>query len=223
MKFNKLILVILGTSLLSSCTIPLRADLDEFVSTFSIEQAFEEYKEAKYVSTWNIVTDSETKTETDEFYINVKDINNMQYHRYGETFVDDVLSKTKYECCYKENDKYYYEKEGQKVECLDTQVSGLISGFFYQEVIQDAYHSGGMYYGDFILDNIRKAQNFYSVVDNLSGTKSLKYSFEERDENNVYTKITFNVNKLGMLENYSYSGDNGIIRITQEIIVENIK
>lgn len=224
MKPSKITLILACGFVLSSCAIPLREDLENFVSTFSIEECFKEYKEAKYISTTKTEIENKVTKQVDEFYFNVKDINNMNYSITNKTYENEEQVTFKYENCHKENDKYIRDSDGEKKECTDVEVSEKISTFFYKEVAHDVYHSGGMYYGDFVLDGIRKAQNFYSIENKPgSDVQLLKYSFEERDSEGIYSKITFYVNKIGMLESYSFTGNNGVKIISQEIAVENIK
>lgn len=216
---KRIILFLFSLPLIASCgEQKIRPDIEEFVSSFSLENSFKEYRYAQYIDDKTSIISGIKKREIETFKFDSRDENNLDYCRTKETYIDDVLSSTTVEKCYKLNDKFVYELNEEKTDCDITKYESLVTKFFYKEIVQETYHARGMYYGDYVLDTMISAENFITIKDDLYVMSySLKNEALEEEQNQ-----TLKVNRLGMLESNSVYMRNGNNYISQNIVVTKL-
>ena len=222
MKAKKLYILPL-LALLNSCvsSIPLRSDISDFIASFSLDESIATYVNAGYVR-HKVVFVENTKTEEYiEVNFNIENVNHPTYSYEHTTYINDTLDSTvTREIVYK-NEKIYYVSEDGEVEYSLSDCRKLINTYFYTQTSMDGlYHSGAWYYGDFLTEMGRELQNFITI--NSDKTQLIFERNRTGTENgyNATTSQKYNVNKLGMLEQYneSWTIEDGRY-LTDEIVV----
>lgn len=188
--------------LLASCSnTPLREDIKEFVSTFSLTDSVKAYKVAGYRQEERKVRTDTVSDIITELSFDVSDVTTPIYHKNVKSYVNEELKKEEDEYIEIIEDKYYFHSNETTTEYSLEQCHALVEDFFYtQEEVDGTYHLRGHYYGDYILQTCQSFQNFVTIDDEQE-----LYIFEaeqikkaDSGENvNVHQK--YEVNKLGML------------------------
>lgn len=226
--------LLLAIPLLISCSknIPLRSDIENFIASFSLETAMQEYREVSYISRKiQFIDNVRTRTET-TLDFNVKNIENgeIYYHKNVKVLDDDILRQETEINIIKENDKYFYTINNEKYEKTIDECLDIIEDFFFEETMTDYYHYNGNYYGDLVLETCRYNQDFVTI-DQEKELYILSYTREgdsgvEIDGQNVnkhyYLEQNYSVNKLGMLVSNHINYNFGEEFIREEIGVTKL-
>lgn len=210
MKRHAIILMFIGMIvLLCSCQKKLPdGDIKDFVNLLTYERAYEETFIGKSESTTSHYVDGvlEGSIHSTTFF----DIKNEYYYEkmvvYGSYYgslEDQFDYYSKELVCYKDQEAFIYKenKDAEKKNEASNEeaLSQFIQGFFYKD-FSASYHSGGMYYGDYILLNVAK---YYSQFTLSADKKELSFSVNTSAKNDkqgeVITMHSFTVNENGML------------------------
>lgn len=215
---TKVFATLIVIPLLASCTIrtvELRSDIKEFIASFSLDYAMEEYKSAHFESD-EIMFYYGTNKKVEEIKIidfDYRDENNLSYTLHKTVFEDDEeISNDIYQLRKDDNDKYYYGvDDGEEID--ETGVKRLFTDFFYTKISTDgAYHSHGQYYGDYLQDSSPILQD-YVTIDLDQNLYIFDYEFNNSETEDLKQKIDkqrYEVNEIGMLvNNYRYKKENG--------------
>jgi hypothetical protein len=82
---------------------------------------------------------------------------------------------------------------------LDSDVKTSINNVFYIK-LESGYHSGGAYYGDYIIANCAKYYSFFSLNETKDIlTYKVNFGGTDKDGNEISGKHQFSVNKDGMI------------------------
>lgn len=122
---------------------------------------------------------------------------------YYGTYEDQFDYYTKESICTFKDGKYLYEenKDGIKSEkeSSEDELYQWIQEFFFKD-FSASYHSGGMYYGDYILLNVAKYYNNFSLNDRKTELSfSVNTSAKNEEGAEIITMHSFTVNAYGML------------------------
>ena len=122
---------------------------------------------------------------------------------YYGTYEDQFDYYTKESICAFKDGKYLYEenKDGIKSEkeSNEDELNQWIQEFFFKD-FSASYHSGGMYYGDYILLNVAKYYNNFSLNDRKTELSfSVNTSAKNEEGAEIITMHSFTVNAYGML------------------------
>ena len=202
------------TSCAARLDIP-EGDIKEFVSAFDGGVAYENVHYGKSYIVNKRYEGEETLigTHTSTAYF---DKRNNEYYHYLETTADGSFVgsadaqyqfNNKITVCYgKEEDPLnIYAKEiidgvENKLEYDFEDVVNSVKNFFYSEV-SAGFHTGGVYYGDYILKNIAKYYERFSLND-----EKTELTFEintstptEKEGSSIINVHKFVVNKYGMI------------------------
>ena len=225
MNRSLIVISLIAMPLLNACSpVEIRSDIKEFVASFSLADSIEAYKEAGYTSDKKTMINGVLFTEKIDFYYNVKDPENPSYEMTTTSksgTEEEKIVKNFLEV--KDGEIFYIEGEKDPVSYSQEQVVELIKPFFYKQTMYDgAYHSDGMYYGDFILEIVRELQAFVTI-----DTENELYCFNhssKEDKDGVHSEIEihYSVNKLGMLTKNISRVQNGRDYVDQEINVYKV-
>ena len=219
MKRRYIALIIPTISLLTSCLkSELRSDIVNFIASFSIDLAIENYPAAKYtredISIENNVT-SKIKTEMS---ISRKDIDNLTYDYQEITYENEVEKKSIHRYIEKREEKYFYINESGAVEKNKEEINDLLNNFFYTSSTEGIY-TGGMFMGDAFREILPDIQDLVTID---SENKLLVYSYvnlmqEENKEVEISQSVT--LDQYGMLikEDMKKTSDLGIFETHIEV------
>ena len=203
-------LSILPILLLASCKQKiLRSDIANFIASFSLENSIEEYKEAGYTRTQEVIEDGVSTVIAETMSFNVKNLPTLSYsYTYLKT-VDKEEKERKFTKVTTENEKYFYESElVNKRECTLEEADQEIIKFFYEYSEYD-FHKFGCYYGDIVTESAYSFQN-YTTIDEENRLYKLNLDYFDQSINANY-KQSLIVNSLGMLVENSFeitAGEN---------------
>lgn len=218
-KFLLICLVLLSIVYLGSCTkieIP-EGDIKDFISNFNGEEAFINVHYGKsFITTTKYEGNMENevgKTTSLAYF----DKRNDEYYHYLETHVSGSF--------YGEDENEYnfnhqiilsYSKKddpttiiSQKLtdgELIDLEyeyddVIKSVESFFYSEVTA-GFHSGGVYYGDYVLNNIQDYfQKFSLNEEKTELTFEINISTPTEDGNRIVNSHSFVINTYGLIIN----------------------
>ena len=212
--------------LLNACSqVELRSDIKEFVASFSLADSIEAYKEAGYTSEKETKINGVLFTEKIDFYFNIKDWNNPEYQvttisKNGKE--DENISKKFLEVI---DTKFYLNDNGVRSdEYSRLQVEELIRPFFYKDVeLSGGYHSGGMYYGDLIMETVGDLQTFVTIDKENSLYQFSHVVTQEVESGSITATTIYSVNKLGMLTKNISKMESGSDYLHQEINVYSVE
>lgn len=218
---RKLAVMFAATSLLlSGCVRDLRSDIAKFITSFSLEDCFATYKEASYISTKNKDIDGVKTKEIKKMEISTVDPENPAYdlslNIYDE---NDVLTHSERHYIERREEGFFLIKNQEETPYSLEECHALILTFFYKTTLYEdtphPYHSGGMYYGDHILEMARDIQDFLSIDEE---NNLLVFHHEQ---SGVDTEIiqTYSINSLGMLESNYFYARNGTNTQSETIVV----
>ena len=199
MKRRFITILIPVISLLTSCgKNNLRSDIIEFIASFSIDLAIQNYPAASYsredISVENGVTSKIVTTMS----IDRKNSDNLTYDFSKITTENDIEKSNLHRYVEKNDEKYFYVSEDGKVEKTKEQVNTLLNDFFYTSSTEGIY-TGGMFLGDAFREILPDIQDLVTI-DNEN--KLLVYSYVNlmTDENKeVKIEQTVTLDQYGML------------------------
>ena len=215
-------LFILPILLLSSCNRPkaLRSDIAEFITSFSLQESMNTYREAGYESVKTSTIDGDYVKEVDKVDFNIKDESNISYlHVLTKYDRDNNITFTKTEKIEKSGDDYIHTLDGQSETYTVQQCADLVKTFFYVGEPMEGYHDYSIYYGDYVQSSAAYAQDSVTIDQD-----NKLYVFESDVRNDsqgqhLYQKYT--VNQLGMLMYNHLDFTNQSNNIVQTITVYN--
>lgn len=215
-KFILLGLILISLLYFTSCAslnIP-EGDIKDFVSLFDGDKA---YSEVNYGKSVIVNKRYEGKLETlTGTHISIAhfDKRDGKYYHSLETIADGsfVGEEATYQfnnqliVCYAEDEKptdiYAKKLTDGNLEILEYKYEDVINSvkhFFYSEV-SAGFHTGGAYYGDYILNNISKYYKHFSLnEDKTELTFEITISTPTEAKNEIVNSHKFTLNKYGML------------------------
>ncbi len=219
MKRRFITILIPVISLLTSCVRNnLRSDIIDFIASFSIDLAVENYPAASYsredISIENNVTSKVLTTMT----INRKNEDNLVYDFSKITLEGDEQKSNLHRYIEKSEEKYFFISEDGKLEKTKEQVNALLNDFFYTSSTEGIY-TGGMFMGDAFREILPDIQDLVTID---SENKLLVYSYVNlmNDENKeVRIEQTVTLDQYGMLvkEDMKKTSDLGVFETHIEV------
>ena len=199
MKRRFITILIPVISLLTSCARNnLRSDIIDFIASFSVDLAIENYPAASYsredISMENGVTSKVLTTMS----IDRKDSDNLAYDFTKITLENEVEKSSLHRYTEKNNEKYFYISEDGSVEKTAEQINTMLNDFFYTSSTEGIY-TGGMFMGDAFREILPDIQDLVTID---SENKLLVYSYVNlmKDENKeVKIEQTVTLDQYGML------------------------
>lgn len=176
----------------------------------------EEYKNIDYLESWVGYKDDVKESRNVTLNFNILDVNNPSYFYNEKTYKDDVLDSELTIRIVKENDILYYIENESKTPCEYAKCQELVTKFFYKtEAVGGLYHSGGMYYGDYITEMARDLQDMITIDEE----KELLLFDRKIDTESEKLTHTYDVDKLGMLQSFEYHHKHNSDYVDQSILV----
>ena len=216
MKRRYIALLIPTISLLTSCMkSPLRSDIIEFIASFSIELAMQNYTHATYTREDISIENDVTSIIVKEMTINRDD---LAYDYIEKTHEEDKETSSVHRYIEKREEKYFYITESEETERSKEQVNDLINNFFYTSSKEGIY-TGGMFIGDAFREILPDIQDLVTID---SENKLLVYSYVNtmKDDNKeVVITQTVTLDEYGMLvkEDLEKTSDLGIFKTHIEV------
>lgn len=209
---KKFIVLITIVSLLPACgqnRVKLRSDIEEFIASFSLEKAMETYAKVEFEEKTvhhNYKDGGDVKTDIlKTISFDYSDAHNIEYLEKTITKVNDVQTEEKIDHIITNEDKYYLTSGDITKEISADETNNYFVKFFYTTTQNDGrYHSGGMYYGDYLTDISCVLQD-YVTIDMENSLYIYDYSFETASKTEL-RKQKYSVNSIGMIvNNYKYA------------------
>ena len=206
-------------SLLTSCgKAKLRSDIIEFIASFSIDLAVQNYPSASYERENISIENGVTSKEVKRMSINRKNPDNLAYLYEEITYENDEEKTTLRRYIEKNNEKYFYVSEEGSIEKTKEQVNALINNFFYTSSTEGIY-TGGMFMGDAFREILPDIQDLVTID---SENKLLVYSYvnimkEDNKEVRIAQDVT--LDQYGMLvkEDLVKTSDLGVFETHIEV------
>lgn len=210
---KKLYGIIGALTILSGCTMEIpEGDIKDFVEAINYNTTFDKVDYGKSV------IEVKHYTNEDEVAGTLKittcfDKENEELYYYNETNVTgNYYGNAEGQYSYYNQKSLVYSNDNEIVEAFrntddviqETQhsiesLTDLIEGFFYNKV-DAGYHTGGMYYGDYVQVNCGKYYELFSLSEAKDVlTYKVTTSSMDSDKNEILTMHEFSINKLGML------------------------
>jgi len=193
--------------LLTSCgnSRPLRSDIQKFIASFSLRKSMEEYQEVDYEEHWSGYKNKVYENKNIDLSFNIKDQDNPSYFFHETYYIDNVLQTEITRQIVKENEQLFYIENEEKTPCTYAKCQELVTKFFYTtEAASGLYHSGGMYYGDYLTEMARDLQDLI-VIDQEKSLLIFDRHYEIESEDNHETLThKYSVDELGMLQSFEY-------------------
>ncbi len=209
MKKYAVLILVLCLLCFCSCQPSLpEGDIKDFVTDITYEKSFENTVMGKCSSETThyiqgtldgSIVNTICFDKEKQYYQEKRQVSGSYYGDYEDQFdyhLKEVL-------CYFEEESFLYLEN--KDEELTTKASNeeefnlLIQEFFFKD-FSASYHSGGMYYGDYILLNVAKYYKCFSLSEDK---KELSFSVNTSAKNDkgeeIITMHSFTVNSHGML------------------------
>ena len=219
MKRRFITLFISVISLLTACARNnVRSDIKEFIASFSIDLAMQNYPAASYKREEISIENDVTSKVITMMSFNRKDAHNLAYDYTSITLEDEVEKSHIHRYIEKKDNKYLYFSENETLEKNEEQVNSIIDKFFYTSSLEGIY-TGGMYMGDNFKDIIPDIQDLVTIDDE---NKLLVYSYVNlMSDQNKEVKITQTVSldQYGMLikEDMQKTSDLGVYETHIEV------
>lgn len=211
LKFCTILLLLLASIGLYGCTAKIPdGEIKDFVNKIDFNRAFEHvsYGKSTLNATYYVDGEKDGTIET----ITYMDKREGKYHlmttrltgSYYGTGIDQFNYYSQDVLCYTtaSNDVEVYKKtdgELEDIKYTSEDVDTSIKNFFYSKVDAD-YHSGGVYYGDYILSNCGKFYNSFSLNEEETElTFAINSSSKGTNDKEIITMHKFTVNEYGMV------------------------
>lgn len=219
MKKRLFVISILFTALLTSCQKPtLRSDIAKFIASFSLETSLATYTHAEYKIVTTSVVNSTTKVNTETFTFNVENVDNLAYTKSIVISENGVQTSSTIETVNKNGEKYDFIKNGDVIEQLSSeQVRLLIRNYFYTTSgLDETYHEGGMFYGDYLRVTSLDYQNYVKIDEiNRLYIRTLHLKGASQEGEKVDLDDVLKVNEIGMLESRDLTMQNENAYVSQ--------
>ena len=216
-KFLLICLIFISIVYLGSCTtleIP-EGDIKDFISDFVGETAFQNVHYGRsYMNTTKyegnlekeigkIVSTAYFDKRNDEFYHFLE--TKVEGSFYGEE-ANEYNFHSQTTMCYSKKDdpttiisKQLTDGELKNLEYEYDDVIKSVESFFYSEVTA-GFHSGGVYYGDYVLQNVSKYYEKFSLNEEKTElTFEINISTPTEDGNRIVNSHSFVVNSYGLI------------------------
>ena len=219
MKRRFITLLIPVISLLTSCARNnVRSDIKEFIASFSIELAMNNYPAASYTREDISIENDVTSKIVTSMSINRKDENNYAYDYRKTTFESDEQTSDIHRYLEKTDEQYFYITEDDKVERNKEQITFLLNNFFYTSSTEGIF-TGGMFMGDAFREILPDIQDLV-IINNEN--KTLVYSYVNRmndKEKSVTIEQNVTLDQYGMLikEDMKKTSDLGVYETHIEV------
>ena len=198
MKTKSFIIPLLvGISLISCNKKELRADIEKFISNFSLEVAVEHYKKVDMVRTVN-VDDGQIKTkQVETITFDVTDVNKPQYRHQIDDYTEENLTNTSVSYLEYVDETIYYIANSNRSETTLEKAHELIQRFFYTKTALDGtVHDGGYYRGDMLINSAYYIQNNITIDEEQ---ETMVVDKDVVDAQGVNTKSHEVIDKYGMM------------------------
>ena len=199
MKRRFVALTLTAISLLSSCAKNnLRSDIVNFIASFSIELALQNYPKGSYVREDISLENEVTHKEITSMKMSREDDQNLVYDYFKITYEGEEIKSSFHKYISKEEEKYFYFEGEQKIEKSVELVRNLTLEFFYTSSTEGIY-TGGMFMGDAFREILPDIQDNVTID---SENKLLVYSYVNHmvEENKEVTiSQTMILDEYGML------------------------
>ena len=206
-------------SLLTSCgKAKLRSDIIEFIASFSIDLAVQNYPSASYERENISIENGVTSKEVKRMSINRKNPDSLSFLYEEITYENDEEKTTLRRYIEKNNEKYFYVSEEGSIEKTKEQVNALINNFFYTSSTEGIY-TGGMFMGDAFREILPDIQDLVTID---SENKLLVYSYVNHmieEEKEVTITQSISLDEYGMLvkDDLKKESDLGIFETHIEV------
>ena len=218
-KFLLICLMLISIVCLGSCTaldIP-EGDIKKFISTFNGEEAFNNVHYGKSLITTTKYEGNLDKEIGKTVSVAYFDKRNDEYYHYLDTKVEGTFygeEANEYDfndqitMCYSKKDdpttiisQQLTDGEFKNLEYEYDDVIKSVESVFYSEVTA-GFHIGGIYYGDYVLKNISKYYEKFSLNDEKTElTFEINISDPTDDGNRIVNSHRFVVNSYGLINN----------------------
>lgn len=221
MKKRFVVSTLILITLLTSCnTRTLRSDLAKFVASFSLETSLLEYKHAKYEKVATVNSGDNTTVITETFTFDVTDPDNLLYKKENiVTENGEEITHTEDYTVKNDANYTYHKSDGTIVTISTEECRELIKKFFYTtSEIDETYHEGGMFYGDYIRISAIEYQNYDSIDENNQlYIRQLNLKDVSQQGQTVNLTDKFFVNSIGMLVSRDMVMENDETKLHQTI------
>lgn len=206
-----ILLSLIATIGLCSCTTKIPdGEIKNFVDKIDFDRAYEHvsYGKSSLTATHYIDGEEDGKIEI----ITYMDKSQAKYHlmttklsgSYHGTGMDQFDYYSQDVLCYinaSNNVEVFKKTDGvlEDISYTPEDVDTSIKNFFYSKV-DAGYHSGGVYYGDYILSNCGKYYNFFSLNEEKTElTFSINSVSKGTNDKEIITMHHFTVDEYGMV------------------------
>lgn len=221
MKRRFIALLIPAISLLGSCNKNnLRSDIVNFIASFSVANAIENYPQGSYVREDISNQNGVTSKEITSLKMARSDNENLIYDYSKITYENEVEKSTAHKYIEKVDDKYFYHDGEQSYEKSAESIKTLALEFFYTSATEGIY-TGGMFMGDAFREILPDIQDHVTID---SENKLLVYSYVNvmrEDNNEVTITQTMSVDQWGMLVKDDLIKDSNLGHFETHILVKN--
>lgn len=219
MKRRFITLLIPVISLLTCCARNnVRSDIKEFIASFSIDLAKENYPAASYSREDISIENDVTSKMITKMSIDRKNKDNLSYDYSKITFENNEETSSIHRYVEKNNEKYFYVTEDNSIEQTAEWVDNLLNDFFYTSSKEGIY-LGGMFMGDAFREILPDIQDLVTIH---SENKLLVYSYvnlmNDQDKE-VKIEQTVTLDQYGMLvkEDMKKTSDLGVYETHIEV------
>lgn len=213
MKSKTLVIFSVFAFMLTSCNKELRADIAEFISNFSLENAVENYKKAQAVVVLDVDKHDEIYKTIETTTIDISDASAPQYRHQTDRYEGkeyEFKSTTVTYLSYEEDKIYFVVNDDSKSEMSLEEAHKMVKTFFYKETaLDDQYHNRGYYHGD----NFRNSAYYYQNYITIDQENELLLFELNRSDSRAEESSKIVLDKWGMmLENIAIarSGDEAV-------------
>ena len=212
MKRRFITILIPVISLLTSCAKNnIRSDIKEFIASFSIDLALDNYPAASYIREDISIENGVTSKIKTTMSIDRKSQNNLAYDYQIIKYENEEEKSHIHRYIEKNDQQYFYITEDSSIEKNSEEINALMNAFFYTSSTEGIY-TGGMFMGDAFREILPDIQDLVTID---SENKLLVYSYINlmRDENKeVKIEQTVTLDQYGMLlkEDMKKTSDLGV-------------
>ena len=204
------ILLVIVSFALTSCASEIpEGNIKDFVMEIDYDKSYEYIKTGKSVitSTYyeNKVEDGKVVLTTyidkdSMYYYTLKEVSGSYFGNDKDDYnfyQQEILSYFD-----EENKVVVYQKTDgilDNVSYSEEDITDSVKSFFYSDVTSN-YHSGGVYYGDYVLANVGNYYQFFSLNDDETElTYSVNTKSETEDGKELINMHSFTVDRYGMI------------------------
>ena len=219
MKRRFITIIIPVISLLNACARHnIRSDIKEFIASFSIDLAKQNYPTASYSREDISIENGVTSKVLTTMEIDRRDNNALAYDYQMISFEDEVEKSNIHRYVEKNNEQYFYVTESGSSNKSIEEIDDLINTFFYTSSKEGIY-TDGMFMGDAFREILPDIQDLVNID---SENKLLVYSYVNlMSDSNKEVRIeqTVALDQYGMLvkEDMKKTSDLGVYETHIEV------